>query len=215
MLGILQGNSYVPPGFPTSAVQKPGWSRLRGACQQRERHSKFLSYLTGARYVQPWWSGRCQSCNQVPATHLQRVWQEIRRDHPSYCTAEVGNLGGTYELPCIYIYEDKAVNMAILKHALRNPGFKPMLARVGCSLQWGNGTDVCRSISIFPSHCNSTNIPCSTICLSHTLYNLKLTASLNNTLKNTEKKHISFFPPLKLSPAKNLYSTATFYFDGC
>jgi hypothetical protein len=25
----------------------------RGACQQRERHSKFLSYLTGARYVYP------------------------------------------------------------------------------------------------------------------------------------------------------------------
>jgi hypothetical protein len=71
MLGILQGNSYVPPGFPTSAVQKPGWSRLRGACQQRERHSKFLSYLTGARYVQPWWCGRSQSCNQVPATHMQ------------------------------------------------------------------------------------------------------------------------------------------------
>ena len=41
---------------------------LKGACQQRERHSKFLSYLTGARYVHPWWRGRCQSCNQVPAT---------------------------------------------------------------------------------------------------------------------------------------------------
>ena len=26
----------------------------RGACQQRERHSKFLSYLTGARYVHHW-----------------------------------------------------------------------------------------------------------------------------------------------------------------
>jgi hypothetical protein len=25
-----------------------------GGCQQRERHSKFLSYLTGARYVHPW-----------------------------------------------------------------------------------------------------------------------------------------------------------------
>jgi len=29
----------------------------------------------------------------VPATHV--------RDHPGYCTAEVGNPGGTYELPCI------------------------------------------------------------------------------------------------------------------
>ena len=26
----------------------------RGACQQRKRHSKFLSYLTGARYVHHW-----------------------------------------------------------------------------------------------------------------------------------------------------------------
>jgi len=38
--------------------------------RERERHSKFLSYLTGARYVQPWWRGRCQSCNQVPATRV-------------------------------------------------------------------------------------------------------------------------------------------------
>ena len=45
--------------------------------RQRETHSKFLSYLTGARYVHPWWRGRCQSCNQVPATHVQRVWQEL------------------------------------------------------------------------------------------------------------------------------------------
>ena len=26
--------------------------------------------LTGARYVHPWWRGRCQSYNQVPATHV-------------------------------------------------------------------------------------------------------------------------------------------------
>ena len=31
-----------------------GWSRRRRACQQRERHSKFPSYLTGSRYVHPW-----------------------------------------------------------------------------------------------------------------------------------------------------------------
>jgi hypothetical protein len=50
----------------------------RGACQQRERQSKFLSYITGARYVHPWWRGRCQSCNQVPATHVKcTVWQEL------------------------------------------------------------------------------------------------------------------------------------------
>jgi len=26
----------------------------------------------------------------------------LRRDRPGYCTAEVGNAGGTYELPCTY-----------------------------------------------------------------------------------------------------------------
>jgi hypothetical protein len=39
-----------------------------GACQQRERHSKFLSYLTGARYVHPLWE------------HVNRG-----RDTPSFC----------------------------------------------------------------------------------------------------------------------------------
>jgi len=28
--------------------------------------------------VHPCCRGRCQSCNQVPATHVQRVWQELR-----------------------------------------------------------------------------------------------------------------------------------------
>ena len=40
---------------------------------------QFLSYLTGARYFHPWWRrGRCQSCNQVPATHVQRVWPTLQ-----------------------------------------------------------------------------------------------------------------------------------------
>ena len=69
----IQGNSQVPTRFPNSAVQQPEWSRRRGACQQRERHSKFLSYLTGPPYVHPWWRGRCQSCNQLPAAHVARV----------------------------------------------------------------------------------------------------------------------------------------------
>jgi hypothetical protein len=29
-------------------------------CQQRERHPTFLSYLTVARYLHPWWRSRCQ-----------------------------------------------------------------------------------------------------------------------------------------------------------
>jgi hypothetical protein len=35
----------------------------------------------------------------------KRTWTDslpFRRDHPGYCTAEVGNPRGTYELPCIY-----------------------------------------------------------------------------------------------------------------
>jgi len=33
---------------------------------------------------------------------LSLCWHaHLRRDHPGYCTAEVGNPGGTYELPCI------------------------------------------------------------------------------------------------------------------
>ena len=70
---------------------------------------------------------QCQFCNQVPATHIRSTcvagtwlqdWHRapvrlgrhleclslcwhalLRRDHPGYCTAEVGNPGGTYELP--------------------------------------------------------------------------------------------------------------------
>ena len=44
--------------------------RRRGACQPRERHSKFLSYLIGARYFHLRWCGRCQCCYQVPAGYL-------------------------------------------------------------------------------------------------------------------------------------------------
>ena len=42
-----------------------------------EGHSKFLSDLIGALYGHSWWRGRCQSCNQVPATQIARVWREL------------------------------------------------------------------------------------------------------------------------------------------
>ena len=35
----------------------------------RGRDTPSLSYITGARYVHPWWRGTCHFCNQVPATH--------------------------------------------------------------------------------------------------------------------------------------------------
>jgi hypothetical protein len=31
-------------------------------------------------------------------------------DHPSYCTAEFGNPGGTYELPCIYAHTHRVIH---------------------------------------------------------------------------------------------------------
>ena len=55
----------------------------------RGRHSKFLSYLTGARYFHPWWRGKCQSSNQVPAT---RVWQELDYRIDICRVAKVGHI---------------------------------------------------------------------------------------------------------------------------
>jgi hypothetical protein len=40
----------------------------KGSMSTEEGHSKFLPYLTSARYVHPSWSGGSQSCKQVRAT---------------------------------------------------------------------------------------------------------------------------------------------------
>ena len=50
---------------------------------------KFLSYITGARYVHPWWRGRWQSFNQVPATHTHsghsiEVWTQTHNKHNGF-----------------------------------------------------------------------------------------------------------------------------------
>ena len=42
-----------------------------GHVNRRRDTPKFLSCLTGARYFHPWWRGKCQSCNQVPATQVR------------------------------------------------------------------------------------------------------------------------------------------------
>jgi hypothetical protein len=48
---------------------------------------------------------RCSICHQGHDRNLECLslcWHAtLRRDHPGYCTAEVGNPGGSYELPCI------------------------------------------------------------------------------------------------------------------
>ena len=57
----------------------------------------------------------------LPHTCKARVWQELgvsplcwhaplRRDHPGYCTAEIGNPGETYKLPCILFWRSQIKN---------------------------------------------------------------------------------------------------------
>ena len=48
------------------------------------------------------------SANVATCKVGQKIWvctlcwhAPLRREHPDYCTAEVGNSGGNYELPCI------------------------------------------------------------------------------------------------------------------
>ena len=58
----------------------------KGSMSTEGETLQVLSYLTGARYVHPWWCGRCQSCNQVPATHVAEGKHVNRgRDTPSFC----------------------------------------------------------------------------------------------------------------------------------
>ena len=70
---------------------------------------KFLPHTCVARVCQDWHLPRDQGWTyRVPVRQdrklecLSLCWHApLRRDHPDYCTAEVGNPGGTYELPCI------------------------------------------------------------------------------------------------------------------
>ena len=66
-INVRNFETYFKPWFLTLGKKKSRNARSW-------RHSKFLSYLTGARYVHPWWHGRCQSCNKVPVTHVQCTW---------------------------------------------------------------------------------------------------------------------------------------------
>jgi hypothetical protein len=40
----------------------------------------------------------------VDAADVNPLIKFLPRDHPGYCTAEVGNPGGTYELPYILVH---------------------------------------------------------------------------------------------------------------
>jgi hypothetical protein len=58
----------MPTGISDLCGTEAGMVTSKGIMSTEGETLKFLSYLTGARYVHPWWRGRCQSCNQVPAT---------------------------------------------------------------------------------------------------------------------------------------------------
>jgi len=75
-------------GFPNSAVRYPEWSRRRGACQQRDRHSKFLFYLTGARYVHPVVSVLvvAQPSSEVPEGPTNYLVLHVNYLIPACCT---------------------------------------------------------------------------------------------------------------------------------
>ena len=69
---------------------------------------KFLPH--SATWLQNWHPSRHQGCTyRAPVMDrklecLSLCWHApLRRDRPSFCTAEVGNPGGTYELPCMYV----------------------------------------------------------------------------------------------------------------
>jgi hypothetical protein len=71
-VGFYYTRLFISPSWisdPSGTVA--GMVTPKRSMSTEERHSKFLSYLTGARYVHPWWRGRCQSCNQVPATRVR------------------------------------------------------------------------------------------------------------------------------------------------
>jgi hypothetical protein len=51
------------------------------------------------------------------------LYAPLRRDHTGYCTADVGNPGGTYELPCVYIYIYDSVGIAT-DYGLDGPGIE-------------------------------------------------------------------------------------------
>jgi hypothetical protein len=73
-----------PSGCPTSAVQQLGCSNRRGTCHQRERHSKFLSYITGARNVNPRWRDVCKilANSKTQTAFLFPVHAMFRHDCP-------------------------------------------------------------------------------------------------------------------------------------
>ena len=87
LMGLNQGSCVRAPyatWFTTAATKDRGG----GHCYQLPD----VATCVAGTSLQDWHLPRHQGWTyQAP----------VRHDHPGYCTAEVGNPGGTYELPCI------------------------------------------------------------------------------------------------------------------
>jgi len=66
------------------------------------RGRNLITGLTSAASPRMDVSSTCK-VGQKLGVSLPLLTCSLRRDHPGYCTAEVGNPGGTYELPCSFV----------------------------------------------------------------------------------------------------------------
>ena len=67
-------------------------------------------------------------------TCLSLCWHApLRRDHPGYCTAEVRNTGGTYELPCITAETETFVFLWVCRNYSAPAVRHPVLSQSCCS----------------------------------------------------------------------------------
>jgi len=101
-----------------------------GACQQRERHSKFLSYLTGARYFNISWE------------HVNR-W----RDTPSFCPTlqvhDISTFRGSMST------EGETLHVSVLPY--RCTIFQPLVTRQMSNLAILANSKA-QNASLFPVH---------------------------------------------------------------
>ena len=78
----------------------------KGSMSTEGETLQFLSYLTSAWYVHPWWRGRCQSCNQVPATQCNLCGRNLITGLTSTASPRV-DISSTckigQKLECLYL----------------------------------------------------------------------------------------------------------------
>ena len=103
--GYIKDRVYMSPcatWFTTAATKDCGGSR----CYQPPD----VATCVAGTWLQDWHLPHHQGWTHWAPVRLYRnleclflCWHApLQRDHPSYCTAEVGNPGGTYKLPCTF-----------------------------------------------------------------------------------------------------------------